>query len=144
MANDVEENPGPTLFGVVDPAKTICAEFSQANARKFGQYAGKQCVAVCLLNYLADFITGRKQRVSLHGYFSPWTIATSGVPQGSVLGPVLFLAYINDTTLQPASGQACAYLWMTSGFTGLSIMKMMRDNFNSKNENWQLRFHPDK
>ena len=33
MANDVEENPGPTLFGIVDPTRTICAEFSQANAR---------------------------------------------------------------------------------------------------------------
>ena len=48
MANDVEENPGPTLYDIVDPSKTICADFSQSNARKFGPNAGKQCVAMSL------------------------------------------------------------------------------------------------
>ena len=48
MANDVEENPGPTLYDIVDPRKTICADFSQSNARKFGPNAGKQCVAISL------------------------------------------------------------------------------------------------
>ena len=48
MANDVEENPGPTLYDIVDPSKTICADFSQSNARKFGRNAGKQCVAMSL------------------------------------------------------------------------------------------------
>ena len=48
MANDVEENPGPTLYDIVDPCKTICADFSQSSARKFGQNAGKQCVAMSL------------------------------------------------------------------------------------------------
>ena len=48
MANDVEENPGPTLYDIVDPSKTICADFSQSNARKFRQNAGKQCVAMSL------------------------------------------------------------------------------------------------
>ena len=48
MANDVEENPGPTLYDIVDPNKTICADFSQSNARKFGHNADKQCVAMSL------------------------------------------------------------------------------------------------
>ena len=46
MANDVEENPGPTLYDTVDSSKTICADFSQSNARKFRHNAGKQCVAM--------------------------------------------------------------------------------------------------
>jgi hypothetical protein len=35
MANDVEENPGPTIYDVVDPTKTICADFSQGNTKSF-------------------------------------------------------------------------------------------------------------
>jgi hypothetical protein len=37
MANDVEENPGPTVYDVVDPNKTICADFSQGDTKKFRQ-----------------------------------------------------------------------------------------------------------
>jgi hypothetical protein len=50
MANDVEENPGPTIYDVVDPTKTICADFSQGNAKKFRQNAGKQCLAMHVLD----------------------------------------------------------------------------------------------
>ena len=48
MANDVEENPGPTIYDVVDPTKTICADFSQGNTKKFRQNSGKQCLAMSL------------------------------------------------------------------------------------------------
>ena len=41
MANDVEENPGPTVYDVVDPTKTIFADFSQSNTKRFRQNAGK-------------------------------------------------------------------------------------------------------
>ena len=47
LANDIEENPGPTVYDIVDPNKTISADFSQGNIRKFKENAGKQCVAMC-------------------------------------------------------------------------------------------------
>ena len=48
QANDVEENPGPTIFDVIDPTRTICADYSQGNVALFGENAGKQCVAMSL------------------------------------------------------------------------------------------------
>ena len=48
MANDVEENPGPTIYDLVDRNEKIAADFKQGNSRKFRQNAGKQCVALSL------------------------------------------------------------------------------------------------
>ena len=49
-----------------------------------------------LFNWIKAFLTDRRQRVQLEGQSSDWTEVTSGIPQGTLCGPILFLLFIND------------------------------------------------
>ena len=49
-----------------------------------------------LLEWFTDYLSNRYQRVVFNGSYSDLSILKAGIPQGSILGPLLFFVYIND------------------------------------------------
>jgi len=54
---------------------------------------------VNVIQRIGSFLCYRKQRVKINGCYSKWTDVISGIPQGTILGPVLFIIYISDFDL---------------------------------------------
>ena len=101
-------------------------------------------------SWIEDFLDERQQAVVVGGEKSAFLPVSSGVPQGSVLGPCLFLAYINDlpnttetcTTRLFADDTMCHNKINTD--KDQEKMQADLDALNTWEENWAMEFHPQK
>ena len=102
-----------------------------------------------LLGWLKSFLHNRQQRVGVNGCFSSWHNITSGIPQGSVLGPVLFIIYINDLPSRVGSN-ALLFADDTKLYRPICTkmdQQLLQDDLyrlQSWSDHWLLRFHPKK
>ena len=121
---------------------TVPHERMMAKLRGYG-------VDGAVLNWIRSFLTGRRQRVCIRGAESAWTEVRSGIPQGTVLGPILFVIYINDLPDVISS-----YVFMYADDT--KIFRVIGDDGDAASlqrdldaasawcRKWQLRFNHDK
>ena len=98
-----------------------------------------------IINWIEQWLTCRRQRVVVDGEVSSWKSVLSGVPQGSVLGPILCLVYINDLE----EGVTGTILNFLDDITLFSKTKEIGDNQNVQDdidklvkwsEKWQMLF----
>ena len=101
------------------------------------------------LEWIGSFLESRTMRVGVRNSFSDWLEVTSGVPQGSVLGPLLFLLYVNDlpqwitTNIRMFADDT--KLWHKISTTLDS--QLLQNDLNSLEKwstIWQLKFNPSK
>ena len=102
-----------------------------------------------LWKVITDFLYQRKQRVVLNGQDSSWANIEVGVPQGSILGPLFFLIYINNLFDGLTSNPKC-FPDDTSLFSVIHNINSAANDLNSdlmKISNWafqwKMRFNPD-
>ena len=99
--------------------------------------------------WIQGFLSGRTQEVVVEGQHSDRVPVTSGVPQGSVLGPCLFLHYINDlpegigSTVRLFADDTVMYLTIASQ-TDSHKLQTDLNNLAKWEKRWQMQFHPDK
>ena len=103
-----------------------------------------------VLNWCKSFLMGRKQAVSVNGSLSQPAPVASGIPQGSVLGPLLFVIYINDLPDSVRNSFLLMFADDTKLFKHITgeadVLDLQADvtELEKWSDTWLLRFHPDK
>ena len=104
-----------------------------------------------IIQWMKSFLLGRSQRVLVDGVISSAADVVSGVPQGTVLGPLLFLVYINDlpsvtsegTKVKLFADDSAVYREIRTPQDCLILQKDI-DNLQKWEKDNFMEFHPDK
>ena len=102
------------------------------------------------LQWLINYLSNRKQRVVLPGVQSKWNFIYAGVPQGSILGPLLFLLYINDIVVDIRSSirlfadDTSLYIIVDNPDHAAQLLNADLEKITNWAETWLVKFNPDK
>ena len=103
-----------------------------------------------LLRWSKSYLSHRRQRVVLDGVESNWADVLSGVPQGSILGPLLFLIYINDiinairSSIHLFAGDTTIYIVIDNPQTTAVLLNTDLETINGWSHDWLVDFNPTK
>ncbi len=100
-------------------------------------------------DWISNFLMLRKQRVVVGGDCSDWVSVKSGVPQGTVLGPLLFLMFINDlpdnlTSTVRLFADDCVLYRTISGDHDADLLQTDLDRLCTWERTWLMKFNPEK
>ena len=104
-----------------------------------------------LLDWFKSYLKDHLQRVIINGQFSEWISILAGVPQGSVLGPLLFLIFIDDiihaiehSKIRLFADDTCLFLEVDDRITTANRLNEDLENIGTWSNKWLVNFSPSK
>ena len=103
-----------------------------------------------LLCFFENYLSNRQQRVLVKGQYSSWGSIEAGVPQGSVLGPLLFLVYINDIVndiscnIKLFADDTALYVLIDNQQVAADILNNSLQQVDRWSQQWLVNFNPAK